>query len=44
MAFPTDPIYKLLKDPTKSEAKIVMTYKNSMVRGLQKGVMLIMPI
>ena len=30
MAFPTDPIYKLLKDPTKSEAKIVMTYKNSM--------------
>tara|TARA_R100001129_G_scaffold174562_1_gene146953 strand:- start:21 stop:203 length:183 start_codon:yes stop_codon:yes gene_type:complete len=30
MTFPTDPIYKLLKDPTKSEVKIVMTYKNTM--------------
>ena len=30
MAFPTNPIYKLLKDPTQSEAKVVMTYRNSM--------------
>ena len=30
MAFPTNPIYKLLKDPTQSKVNIVMTYRNSM--------------